>query len=691
MWDQPVKDLGTDYIMIRDQFNRQEPDADAFTRRVFDLVKKNHPDWNLSEHITVTGHSLGGTHAQMMAARYGLGGMAVNPYGAIDLGFSIPEGQPANAPSFINHVRATDVVSAGNRHYGSVVGYATEQDIANLQFGGYLDAPNPAHPPNPLLAASLTAHFVNNFSPDPGGQTVMTEANEARYRQYQGAIEHYRHDVMAARLDLHDVLSYQQHPEQAQRLQNQVADAVAAATYHQTVQGVAHVSAIGLTSHVLEQSSERLHAAGEVTQASLHNAAAGAHDLGQALHRGADAAAHAAQTTGQGLDQVTQALAREAARAAPLSPGLALGALVSAQAGITAHAAGDQLGHVARDVAGFAQAVSGGVSQALDAAGDRLNNVLETAGQRAHEGSQQIEQRIQRASSPQAMHHMQEQLADNVHAVQHSLHGAQEAISRGFDTVDRRSNQATNGHEAFGIPVAPSALEPHRVQALQENLNALGLTDHRGQPLPTHGTYDHATRAAVAGFQHEHGLPATGQPDPGTLALAQAHAQLAALQKPAAALDLATVQATRAGQAPDMHRAEASTNPSLAARVDTPQASGQRPFSDPSHPQHALYSELKALLPKSACEERLAQLTVACHQGNIKAGQIESITLENKQATIVGLAGFARVDMTQNSPPLQQSLQQADTFNQQQAQQQRMREQSQAQIQAGPTLSLSRH
>ncbi|MET3653092.1 hypothetical protein [Dyella japonica] len=190
LWDQPVKDLGTDYVMVRDQFNRQESDADAFTRRVFDLVREKHPNWNLSEHITVTGHSLGGTHAQMMAARYGLGGMAYNAYGAVDIGSLVPEGQPANAPSFINHVRATDVVSAGNRHYGSVVGYATEQDIANLQFGGYLDAPNPAHPPNPLLAASLTAHFVNNFSPDPGGQTVMTEANEARYRQYQGAIEH---------------------------------------------------------------------------------------------------------------------------------------------------------------------------------------------------------------------------------------------------------------------------------------------------------------------------------------------------------------------------------------------------------------------------------------------------------------------------------------------------------------------
>ncbi|MBC7990087.1 MAG: hypothetical protein H7Y19_10965, partial [Luteimonas sp.] len=65
--------------------------------------------------VTATGHSLGGALAQMTAAEYGLRGETFNAYGAAGL-----HGTPAGGAQVINHVRATDMVSAAGQHFGSV-------------------------------------------------------------------------------------------------------------------------------------------------------------------------------------------------------------------------------------------------------------------------------------------------------------------------------------------------------------------------------------------------------------------------------------------------------------------------------------------------------------------------------------------------------------------------------------------
>jgi len=77
--------------------------------------------------VTVTGHSLGGTLAQMTAAEYGLHGETFNAYGAAGL-----HDAPAGGNQVVNHVRATDMVSAAGQHFGSVRVYAAEQDVALL-------------------------------------------------------------------------------------------------------------------------------------------------------------------------------------------------------------------------------------------------------------------------------------------------------------------------------------------------------------------------------------------------------------------------------------------------------------------------------------------------------------------------------------------------------------------------------
>ena len=73
--------------------------------------------------VTVTGHSLGGSIAQITAFDYGLYGETFNAYGAAGI-----DDTPAGGTQVINHVRATDLVSSASNHFGSVQIYATEED-----------------------------------------------------------------------------------------------------------------------------------------------------------------------------------------------------------------------------------------------------------------------------------------------------------------------------------------------------------------------------------------------------------------------------------------------------------------------------------------------------------------------------------------------------------------------------------
>ena len=79
--------------------------------------------------------------------------------------------------------------------------------------------------------------------------------------------------------------------------------------------------------------------------------------------------------------------------------------------------------------------------------------------------------------------------------------------------------------------MAPPDLDAAAITALQQQLHTLGMTDHRGQPLPVTGAYEDTTRMTVMQFQKDQGLPATGLADPGTRALIEAHATIAELQQ----------------------------------------------------------------------------------------------------------------------------------------------------------------
>jgi hypothetical protein len=131
---------------------------------------------------------------------------------------------------------------------------------------------------------------------------------------------------------------------------------------------------------------------------------------------------------------------------------------------------------------------------------------------------------------------------------------------------------------------------------------------------------------------------------------------------------------------------------SETARADTSRPS-LRDFSDPGHPQNALYNTLKEGLPARTAPELLSHLTAACYKSGIK--QPEDL------AHVVGREGklhflsnslfspFTTVDVTQPAPSVQQTIQDVQQFDQQRAHD-RVQAQAQAAAQAnqqqGPVM-----
>lgn len=110
--------LLTDAQMILADVNQQLDDARDLVELAIEMAKRD------GTRVTVTGHSLGGFHTQVTCHEYGLKGETFNAYGAAGL-YDVPVG----GSQVINHVRATDMVGAANRHFGEVRVYATQQDV----------------------------------------------------------------------------------------------------------------------------------------------------------------------------------------------------------------------------------------------------------------------------------------------------------------------------------------------------------------------------------------------------------------------------------------------------------------------------------------------------------------------------------------------------------------------------------
>ncbi len=217
---EPLKDgFIADGGMVLTRTNAQAAEAIALTERAMDLarqygIKNNIP----SPEVTVTGHSLGGTLAQITAHRLNLRGEAFNPYGAVSLKYGVPEG----GDRFLNHVMAGDTVSAAGPHYGHVQMYAKPSEVVSLLAAGY-GRFNPA-PDNPAGATLSTmgvagSHYMDNFldvdgKGRPDRSVLSSPASQVLAREYADMFNTYRHDVRVLRGAISLAGDAQQHTTQ---------------------------------------------------------------------------------------------------------------------------------------------------------------------------------------------------------------------------------------------------------------------------------------------------------------------------------------------------------------------------------------------------------------------------------------------------------------------------------------------
>ena len=407
-----LRDDRVDFEMVKARVDTQLPEADAFTRRVLAKARTLEPQYGHPLQVSVAGHSLGGVPAEVMSFRYKLPGEAFNGYGSVDLAYGVPEGQPENAPSFISHVKATDIVSAASRHYGTVKTYATERDVAALAAGRYLDAPDPRHPANPMIAGQLSAHFISNFAPQPGeGESVLTAANEARYEEHRAAFDHFRHDVLTSRVALHDLLNDTNREASKTHLAGQLDDAIDVARYKLAVRGLEYVTGLDDARERMQSIGNVTHALGSAVQANVDAAAASVHAAGETVDDVAHAASRALHDGGRAWHQASDAAARTTAQLRPAAPlaadAMGLGTRII---GVVGQTAADDLATKVGVAGELLHGASDWASKELPEAGTALHEGASWASRQWHDAGERVQQAVDGLASTQSHDAVQDTL-----------------------------------------------------------------------------------------------------------------------------------------------------------------------------------------------------------------------------------------------------------------------------------------
>jgi len=196
--------LVADGGMVLSRLSSQAPEAIALTRRALEYANRYSAENRvLIPEVTVTGHSLGGTLAQIAAHRLSLRGEAFNPYGAVSLKYGVPEG----GDRFTNHVMAGDTVSAASPQYGQVRMYAKPGEVVALTAAGY--GRFNALPDNPLAATTMTmlatgSHNMDNFldidsARRPDRSVLSDPASRQLAQDHAATFSAYRNDVRLMR------------------------------------------------------------------------------------------------------------------------------------------------------------------------------------------------------------------------------------------------------------------------------------------------------------------------------------------------------------------------------------------------------------------------------------------------------------------------------------------------------------
>lgn len=205
-----MKDLvKTDGGMVVSRTNDQAQDAIELTREALRIAEEQKKDNQAVPSVTVTGHSLGGTLAQITGHYFGLKGDTYNAFGAARLNLRNPvNGEvyrlPEGGTGMTNHVMAADLVSSGAPHYGQVRVYTNEREINTLQANGYENTRARIDWRNDVGAAISAmrggSHDMDNFLPwnseNKPDQSILAHPQaRALADQYDPMIDRFRGDV----------------------------------------------------------------------------------------------------------------------------------------------------------------------------------------------------------------------------------------------------------------------------------------------------------------------------------------------------------------------------------------------------------------------------------------------------------------------------------------------------------------
>lgn len=284
-----VQDAMVDLVMVKEQANTQKSAADAFTKAMIDKAQQ----LGISkDHIFLAGHSLGGTLVEIEAWEFGLRGITVNAFGAVDLEYGVPRG----GGQVTNYVMAGDPVSAGSHHFGEVKVLASVEDVAALRAGRYLDAPAGTPPPNPMLSMRVSDHSVHHFTGEGGAENMLIPANlaagEARYLRHKAAFDHFREDVRQDRAELGEALRSTESrtilttgAQLSPRLQQQLSEMHALKVDVPIQQMVEHNPLMRATENTLDYTATALRSGGDRTRQNAEQVASEVRHDGQLVQQ----------------------------------------------------------------------------------------------------------------------------------------------------------------------------------------------------------------------------------------------------------------------------------------------------------------------------------------------------------------------------------------------------------------------
>jgi hypothetical protein len=202
------QDIYTDLKMVTHGVNNQLPKALELTTLAGRFANVEEQKTGKRPEVSVTGHSLGGTLAELTAFHKNYPGHSFNGYGAVEVEPRMREGQ--NAHNFKAHYRVTDVVGAGGRHYGEAIPYANFRDtqllLENAKYdnkpGGFFSDRDR----NPFAAlrergGGLASHDMGAFirATEATGPALLTSQARERAQQIDFAADRFAGDVRLIR------------------------------------------------------------------------------------------------------------------------------------------------------------------------------------------------------------------------------------------------------------------------------------------------------------------------------------------------------------------------------------------------------------------------------------------------------------------------------------------------------------